>query len=154
MIDNCEIKTMEEQPVLSVRTHVPVEGLPQAIGKAYGSIFPYLGEMGETEADMPFVCYYNLDMQNLDVEIGVPVKQKLMGRGEVQASSIPAGNVASCMYTGAYEKMEPAYDEFNAWIKAQGYEPTGICYEFYYNSPSEVPVEQLKTRIMFPVKKL
>ena len=36
-------------------------------------IAQYLAEQSEQPAGAPFVAYYNMDMQNLDVEIGFPV---------------------------------------------------------------------------------
>ncbi|MDO9535730.1 MAG: GyrI-like domain-containing protein [Bacillota bacterium] len=38
------------------------------------------------------------------------------------------------------------------WIAENGYEQTGVYYEFYYNSPEEVPESELLTKIVMPVK--
>ncbi len=38
------------------------------------------------------------------------------------------------------------------WTKEQGYEPAGIFYEYYFNSPAEVPETELLTRIVMPLK--
>jgi len=140
------------QPVLSIRTITAVEKLPQIIGPAYMQIAQYLGELGEQPAGIPFVGYYNLDMQALDVEIGFPVNRELPGRGEIQPSSIAECEAAVCIYTGLYEDMGPAYDELNRMALEKGLEPTGIAYEFYFNSPDEVPISELKTKILFPLK--
>ena len=72
-----------------------MQDLPQALGKAYGAIMQYLGELGMPPAGAPFVAYFNMDMQDLDIEIGFPVMQPLPGKGEVQASAIPAGKAAA-----------------------------------------------------------
>ena len=50
----CEIKEIKENYTLAVRTRTPVEGLPQAIGNAYGGIMQYLGELNEQPIGMPF----------------------------------------------------------------------------------------------------
>ncbi|NLT13201.1 MAG: AraC family transcriptional regulator, partial [Clostridiales bacterium] len=47
MFDTFELIEQKEQPVLSVRTRTPVGNLTAVLGKAYGAIFTYLGQMGE-----------------------------------------------------------------------------------------------------------
>jgi len=74
------------------------------------------------------------------------------GKGDVQAGSIPAGKQASCMYKGAYDDMVPVYNAMMEWIAEKGLVPTGVSYEFYYNSPAEVPASELLTKIVFPLK--
>ena len=149
---NIELKEQIAQPVLSIRKTTAVGNLPQEIGKAYGSIIQYLNEIGEQPAEAPFTAYYNLDMEHLDVEMGFPVSKQLAGRGEIKASGIPAGKYAECMYKGPYAEMVPAYDAMNRWLGENGLAATGVSYEFYYNSPMDVPESELLTRIMFPVK--
>ncbi len=148
------IKTIQktEQAVLSIRTTVAAQEIPHILGKAYGDILQHITSLGENPAGMPFVAYYNLDMQALDIEIGFPTHRSLPGKGAIQPSSIPAGRIATCEYTGPYEEMASAYDEINAWINANGYEPTGVVYEYYLNGPDDTPPSGYKTRIVFLLK--
>ena len=148
----CEAVEQPTQPVLSIRTRTPVQNLPQVLGKSYQNIIELLGELGESPAGAPFVAYYNMDMQDLDMEIGFPVSKKLQSKGEIHSSEIPGGKYATCLYTGPYPEMPPAYEALNAWIQEHGYEPTGVVYEHYLNSPQEVPPQELKTLIAFPLK--
>ena len=111
----------------------------------------YLRELGEPPAGMPYAAYYNMDMQNLDVEIGFPVGRQLAGKGEIQASEFPGGKLASVMHVGPYDQVGPAYDALTQWVKEQGYEVTGVAYELYYSGP-ETPPQEIKTEIMFPIK--
>lgn len=152
MISNCELKDQQPLHTLSIRTTVPMQDLPQTIGQAYGAIMQYLAQLGENPGGEPFVAYYNLDMQNLDVEMGFPVTKALAGSGPIQAGRLPECKVAVCVFTGPYQEMAPAYDELTAFIQAQGYEPSGMTYEYYLNSPDEVPTSELQTRIVFPLK--
>jgi effector-binding domain-containing protein len=149
---HCEAVEKEAQPTLSIRTRTPVEGLPSVLGQGYGAIMQYLGELGEYPAGMPFVAYYNMDMQDLDIELGFPVSHPIPGRDTLQSSQIPAGHYATCLYTGPYEDMVPAYEALTAWIQEHGYEPAGVAYEFYLNGPDDTPPEGLQTQIMFLLK--
>ncbi|MCK9218161.1 MAG: GyrI-like domain-containing protein [Firmicutes bacterium] len=147
-----ELTKKTKQPVLSVRTRAPVTDLPMLCGKVFTDIAAYLGELGEEPTDAAFVAYYNMDMENLDLELGFPVSKALAGKGEIQPSFIPEGNQVSCMHKGSYSATEPAYNAMLEWIGKNGYEPTGASYEFYYNSPGEVPESELLTKIVFPLK--
>jgi effector-binding domain-containing protein len=129
-----------------------MSNLTAEIGKAYAALFPYLGELGESPVGAPFAAYYNMDMQDLDVEIGIPVSKPIAGRGEVKQSSIPAGKQASCVYKGAYDQIGPAYESLTKWITEKKEVPTGVCYEYYLNSPGEVPDSELLTKIVFLLK--
>ena len=147
-----EYKEQEAVPVLKVRTRATVETLPKAIGENYGKIMGYLTELGEQPADAPYTCYHNNDMEDLAVEMGFPTEKELPGRDDIESGEIPAGQYVTAMYTGPYIEMEKPYNEMFAWMKKQGYEPTGESYEVYYNSPGEVPAAELLTKITMPVK--
>ena len=149
---NCELKEQAAQPALSLRTRTPVQDLPQVIGRAYGAILQYLGELGEYPASAPFAAYYNMDMQDLDVELGFPVAKKLPGKGEIKARQIPGGKFATCLHIGPYSEVGPAYEALSQWVKDNGYEAIGVSYEVYLNDPSQTPPHELRTQIMFPLK--
>lgn len=148
----CEIKEQNPQPTLSFRARTPIQGLPRLMGESYGKISRYLAELGEQPAGAPFAGYYNMDMQNLDVEIGFPVARALPGKDQIQAAEIPGGKLGYALHTGRYADIAPAYDALTEFVKEQGFVPTGVSYEFYLNDPENTPQEQLLTQIIFPLK--
>ena len=148
----CEKVQKPERHALVVRTRTAVENLPQAIGSSYQKIGALMGEYGEQPADIPYVAYYNMDMQDLDVEIGFIVGRKLEGRGDVKPVVYPAVAVATTMHKGSYESLGSTYEALNAWIKEQGDETTGVVFEYYLKSPQEVPPEEMLTRIEMLLK--
>ena len=149
---NCEIQNKNPQPTLVIRTQTTVQELAQKMGQAYGAIAQYLGSLGEQPVGAPFGGYFNMDVENLDVEIGFPVSKKLSGQGEIQASEIPGGKLATCLYTGPYSNIESAYGALAKYVAENGREATGISYEFYLNDPTETTPEKLQTQIVFPLK--
>jgi effector-binding domain-containing protein len=149
---HCELKEWSAQPTLAIRTRAAVQDLSRVMGETYGAIAQYLGELGEYPAGPPFAAYHNMDMQDLDVEIGFPVARELPGRGDIQAGHLPQGKVATHLYTGPYSDMESAYDALSRWIEENGYEPTGVAYEFYLSDPEETPPDEHQTQIVFPLK--
>lgn len=147
-----EVEERPAQPVLSVRTRTAVSNLPQELGKAFRAIIAYLDELGEKPAGAAFAGYYNTDMNDLDVEIGFPVAKALPGRGVIKAGEIPGGKQVSCLHKGPYNQVEPAYAALMRFVDENGYTATGVSYEFYYNSPAEVPESELLTKIVFPLE--
>jgi len=97
-----ELQEQPAQPVLSVRARAAVGDLPQVLGNAYGAIMLYLGELGIHPSGAPFVAYYNMDMQNLDIEIGFPVSDILPEKNDIKTGEIPAGKQVSCIHKGPY----------------------------------------------------
>lgn len=149
-ISNFEILQKAAQPTLVVRTTTRVGDLPALIGASYGKMFDHLKELGEFLAYVPYVAYYNMDMQHLDVEIGFPVARVLPGKGDIQAGSIPAGKYVFCMFRGPYNEVEPVYAEMAKWISDNGYTPSGASYEHYYNGPG-FPENEMLTMIAMPL---
>jgi effector-binding domain-containing protein len=153
MEEQFEVTEEAAQPMLTVRTHSTVANLPSEMGRAFGAVITYINEIGEETPGPAVAGYHNMDMENLDVEMGFPVAKRLPGKGEVQPSEIPAGKRVSYMYKGPYPQMESAYNALTEWMKNNGHVPTGMVYELYYNSPQEVPESELLTKIVFPLVK-
>jgi len=147
-----ELSEEKAQPIVSIRTTTTMDLLPQVIGESYVKIMAYLTELGEQPTFAPLTAYHTLDMQHLDVEMGFPVARLLPERGDIKAREIPPGKVVSSMYKGAYSSMEQPYKEMAKWIEDNGYTPTGISYEYYFNSPEQVPESELLTKIVMPLR--
>lgn len=140
-----------EQPTLSIRVKTSVDQLPRLIGECYAKLGAYLQEEKEMLSDIPFVAYHNMDMQNLDVEIGFPVAKVMAGKDDIQANIIPGGLVIACMYRGPYSEIEPLYAEMAEYLREKQLEPVGTAYEYYYNDLS-FPESELLTNVVMPLK--
>ncbi len=152
MTYNCEFIDQGAQPTLSIRTTTSIKELPQELGRAYGAIGQYMAQLGEQPAGAPYAAYFTFEMSSMDIEIGFPVGSSLPGKDEIQSGEIPAGKIAQCLYTGPYNKIEPAYNALTAFVEEQGYDATGVAYEFYLNDPGEVAPDELLTQIVFRLK--
>jgi len=148
----CELLDRPAQSTLVIRTRTPVQSLPQVVGQAYGAIMQYAGQLGLQPSGAPFVAYYNMDMADLDMEIGFPFEQKPEGKDNVLAGEIPGGKAAACLHVGPYNQLGAAYEALQKWMQANGYVPAGVAYEFYLNDPGATPPAELQTRLVFPLK--
>jgi effector-binding domain-containing protein len=147
-----EIRETKEQKTLAIRMFTPAEKLSDAIGSSYGQIGRYMEAHQVHPAGPPFAMYYNMDMSNLDVEIGIPVQGEIDGQDNIKACSIPGGPAATAVHTGPYDTIGTTYDKITAFVKEKNLETQPYCYEFYLNDPRETKPEELKTEIFFPLK--
>ena len=151
MTYQCQLLDRPAQPTLVIRTRASVQMMPQILGQAWGAILQHSGRSGAYPAGPPFVAYHNMDMQDLDLEIGFPFVQPLKGEGEVLAGEIPAGKAAECLHVGPYDQLGAAYEALQKWMMTNGYTPSGVAYEFYLNDPQSTPAAELQTKVMFPL---
>ena len=153
-----EIKNLKSQPVVSIRTTISLEQIQDVLGQGYGKVMEFLGRNGIQPADAPFALYRNEDMQALDIEFGFPVSEvdglaKLVAsEPELQLAELPAGKAAVALHTGPYMQLEKTYTELTNWVKQQGLETSGICFERYIDDPGTVPEDKLKTEVYFLLK--
>ncbi|MBU2008380.1 MAG: GyrI-like domain-containing protein [Chloroflexi bacterium] len=146
------LKDVQAQPVLYVRTRTSLDRLPQVIGESYHKIANYMQGLGEKPAGVPYTAYHNLDTRDMDVEMCFPVSNPLPGREEIKGGELAAGRVAAAMYKGPYAAMEAIYSEIFRWLAERGHQAKGVYYEYYYNSPQDVPESELLTEIVIPLK--
>jgi effector-binding domain-containing protein len=149
---SCELLDRPVQPALVVRTRTAVKNLPQVLGQAFDAILQVAGEVGAQPSGAPFVAYHNMDMADLEIEIGFPFNGKPDGKGEVLAGEIPGGRAAACLHVGPYDQVGAAYQALQQWMQANGCVPTGVAYEFYLNDPGSTPPGELQTRVVFPLR--
>lgn len=146
------VEDLKQQNTLSIRRRTSVELLPTVVGDTYMKIVGYMSELGLTPSEAPFTAYYNMDMNDLDVEMGFPVDKEYPAKEDIFAGEIPEGKYITCMYKGPYAEMTKPYDAMAKWLKDNHFEAVGISYEIYYNSPLEVSESELLTKIMMPIK--
>lgn len=147
----CEFQDLQPAPAVTIRLRTPAAELPSALGRCFRETFQHITSQGRQPAGPPFVAYFNMDMQDLEIEVGYPVAEALEAAGEIRPSSLPGGRAAVCLYTGPYQEMMPAYEALQALVDEHGAQANGITYEHYLNDPAETPPAQLQTRIVFPL---
>mgnify|MGYP001767113719 CR=1 FL=1 len=110
----CEIKKQNPTPTICVRTTTSVENLPMVLGQSWGALGAYMEQNGAQPAGVPYVAYFNMDMQNLSVEIGFPLAEPLEGAGALLAATMPDADVAVTMHAGPYTELGAAYRNYRA----------------------------------------
>lgn len=152
MQHECKIEEWTTQPTMSIRTRSSLQAIGKTLSDGFGRIMEYLGELGEHPTGAPYTAYFNEDMDDLDIEIGVQVSKKLPGRGDIESGEMPHGQVATCLHTGPYAELRPAYESLSKWVAEHGYDAHGVAYEVYIDDPAQVAPAELKTIVAFPLK--
>lgn len=149
---NCKIIERNSSLTLSSRKRTSVNKLPELLEKGYSEIISHLQKNGENPTGPAYAIYYNMDMRDLDIEYGVQISKKVTNTEDVKVSEIPEGKFASCVFTGPYSDIEPAYGALLKYVKEKKLETTGIAIEIYLNDPHETPSNELKTEILYQLK--
>jgi effector-binding domain-containing protein len=147
-----EITTKQEQGAACIRIRTAVANLQGELGKGYGEIMSVLGRQGVQPVGAPFAIYHNMDMNDLDVEMGFPVAAPFRAEGRIKPGSIPGGRTAVATHKGPYETMEKTYNGITAFIAEKKAVPMGLCYEVYLSDPQTTKPEDMLTEINFPLR--
>lgn len=144
-----ELVEKEAMPALAIRKTVRAENLRHEIGSAYAAIASHMKELGASEPGKPYVAYFNMDMQHLEVEMGFATETEYPGFGDVVGAHIPAGQWVSIIHKGPYKEMGHSYTVASRWMQEHGIEAHETVYEHYLNDPAMVPESELLTKIEF-----
>jgi effector-binding domain-containing protein len=153
------LETVEAQPTIAVRHVIPMAELD--LGRVYGRAFPLLfgtlGERGLQPAGPPFGRYHEWG-ERVDVEIGVPLSEPVADLpasapdGELFASELPGGPVATLTHVGPYDGLPAANATLARWLDEQGLERASGLWESYRGDPDSTPHAELRTDIVQPVR--
>jgi effector-binding domain-containing protein len=136
----CENATMAKISVLAT------EGLQK--------IFGYLAQQRVEITGAPYLAYSNsnTDFTRFDVELGIPVSEKITVSGEYFISKNCEGKAVTTTHKGAYKDVEAAYTALMGYMAENNLESTGVYYDYYINSPADTPECELLTKVVFPIK--
>jgi len=145
-----ELTTTTAQPAVAIREKVKVNEIPQAMGRMFGEVCKAVGEANL--AGPPFAYYYSWSDQEVDMACGFPVAGTFNPSGNVKAFTLPAVKAVVAMHVGPYDKLMDTYTKMQQWMGEKKLAPADYMWEFYLNSPEEVPPEKLMSKLIWPVK--
>ena len=81
----------------------------------------FLGSHHLAPYGAPFIRYIRVNMKSeLDIELGMPVKQTAPGAGPISPGVLPAGKYVSLKHFGVYSGLSQANAELQEWAKRKG----------------------------------
>lgn len=146
-----ERRTVEPQPVLSVRGPTTPDDVPSAIAERTRAVWQHMQGIGVQPAGPPFTRYHEVgDDGEVDLEVGFPVPEALEGGGEVEAGRLPGGEVIVTVHHGPYDGLVRAGAALDRWLEENGREARGPNWEVYrvnagtVDDPSEYETDVFK----------
>lgn len=113
-----KIDQRPEKVYMGIRTKTPISVMSKTITKLFKELNAWVKKNAVETAGAPFLRYHIIDMeQEMDIEVGIPVKAALPGEGRIMASALPAGRYASLIYVGNGYSGNKALVE---WAKSNG----------------------------------
>lgn len=145
--------TLSEQPTAVMRATLTVEEIRDWIGSAFHATATAVTAQGSFFVGPPFTRYHMLEEGRFEVEAGFPIGKPIKAEGDVEPSTISAGEVATTTHFGPYDRLGDAYEALAAWIAERGGTPAGDPWEVYLTSPDESPdPEHWRTEVTMPYR--
>lgn len=126
--------------------------MPHVLSKTFKEVSVYLKDIGATATAGPYAAYSDYDEKDMDVEIGWPVGEGLPEKGPVKSGLTHSGRAVVAIHKGQYGTLKKTYDGIFKWIENEGLVSKDIVYEYYLNSPDDVPAAELLTKVVVYVE--
>ena len=139
MIDTPRITRTDAQSTAVIHLTIPRTEIRSVMGPGIKELMATVSAQGITPAGPWFTHHLHMDPATFEFEIGVPVSAPVAPSGRVNPGQLPATTVAQTVFHGGYEGLATAWQEFDAWIKAQGRTPAGDLLERYVVGPESGP---------------
>ena len=161
MLTEPKLEFRKEQPYLAIRTKVNMKDVPTILPPLIPEVLEWIDRNEITSAGPAFFQYLSMnDRGDMEVEVGVPVKDKAMADGRIVAGSFPSGKYATLKYFGDYRHLKEAHMAMESWLSKKGLKEkqkvtgNGITWggriEFYITDPQVEPdPEKWETEVVF-----
>jgi len=152
MVYEIGVHDVPAQWIVSVRQQIPRAGIPMFIGQSFGLLFGHLTELGVAAVAPPFVVYHAFGLEEIDAEVCVPIKRKVIAGAPLRVRRLQRATVARTTHVGPYEALGEAYQALDAWVAAEGRAVAGPVRERYLTGPdSELAPDFYRTEIELPI---
>ncbi len=91
----------------------------KAFGPAVGELMAALAAQGVEPVGAVFAHHLKMSPDIFDFELGVKVSSPVKAAGRVKPGQLPAVKVARTVYSGPYEGLPSAWDEFDTVDEGQ-----------------------------------
>jgi len=130
--------------------------IPEAFQKLYG----WIAQKGYKPIGPSIAVHYNIPGEVPDEQLNWELRSQLSGDiAEVAPEAESPGvkkldtvKMATTVYKGPYENIEPVYIVLNNWLSTNRYEVSGLAEELYFNNPT-IANEEPITEVRLPIRK-
>lgn len=141
-----------EQPTAVVHERVPMDGLTEFFGRAFGTVMAAAQMQNAQLAGAPFALYRGMPTQTVDVEAGFPVNADFLESEGVAKGSLPEAEAFEALHIGPYDTLQKTYGIIQEHMKAEGFTPSDTMWEYYLSDPATEPdPTKWQTRVVWPI---
>jgi effector-binding domain-containing protein len=144
-----KIEELTAQPYMFIRQETKQSEIGNRIGACLGRLMPYVAA---NAGGMPIARWSKWEDGIGTMEVGIPVREPMPAKDEIEAGELPAGRAAVVTHVGSYDGLMGSWEKLKAWMQQEGLEGRADPWEAYVDDPGEVPVEKLRTIIHWPIR--
>ncbi len=149
-----ELVTMDEFDYAGMREKVSFVEVSLKMEEMFGKVSSFIDSSSTGAAGYPFAIYHQMSGEEIDLECGVPITNKVAGNGTVITGTYPETLCAEVDYYGDYRALEDAHTALQAWMEERKFKLAGAPMEFYITDPATEPdPEKWLTKIYYPVRR-
>jgi len=144
-----EIETVQADLIAAVRAKVPIGGIAQAWKPALDQVWAFLKSNSRLRPGQNLFLYHHPESRNepMNIDFGVQVAHSFEPEGNVRCIETPAGEVATTVHIGPYDRLGDAHKAIHEWCAAHNRKIAQASWETYghwNNDPA-----QLETTIRY-----
>ena len=139
MLDTPRIVQTNAVQVAAIHVVIPRAEIRAVMGPGLEELTAALSAQGIAPAGPWLTHHLRMDPATFDFEICVPVGHPVVAAGRVRPGQLPATTAARTVYHGDYEGLGAAWQELDAWIRAQDRKPGPSLWEVYLTDPTTSP---------------
>jgi effector-binding domain-containing protein len=117
--------------IAATRARLTWSELSLEIPGLFDIVYAFLKNASVKQAGHNVCIYHSPSAAGVELEVGVQVSGPFEGSGAVTCSLTPAGQAATTVHFGGYDKLGLASDALMDWCKAQGFAHSGPSWEVY-----------------------
>lgn len=149
----CEIVTVTEQPIASIRMKIPAAEVSRHLAIMLPEVMQHVAKSGAEMAGPPLSRYHSITADTIDIEAAIPVKKAVTPGGRVKSETLPGGKTATTWHVGAYHDLPKSYAVLEAFIAKRSLAARAPFWEVYWTDPGiERDPAKWRTQILWPVQ--
>ena len=127
------VQAVQPELVAAVRATVTISEIPRACKPALDQVWAFLKTQSAMVPGHNFFLYHHPARRNeaMNIDFGVQVTRRFEPRGVVGCIETPAGEVASTVHIGPYDRLGDAHNAIRAWCAAHHRKIAQASWEIY-----------------------
>ena len=145
------LEQFSSRPLAVVRRRASLPELGKVIPEACGTVWNVVRALKVSGAGRHVALYWD---EVFNLEVGVELETPFTGHGDVVASAIPGGPVATAVHFGPYNRLPEAHHAIRKWCADLGYELAGPNWDIYDHWKHEWcdEPEKIRTDVFYLLK--